>query len=218
MLVAQTNLQLYAQLEPSQRPAAAAAYELAAQLFSGQFRASGKTFLAHLVGTASILAGQGRPIEEISAGLLHAAYDNGDFGAGSKGRRDEVRGVIGELAESYLDAYSGLPWDPDRYPSSDSSVEQAVLMIRVANELEDVLDDSLAWVGPQRAAKIMSRLEPTARLAERLGQPALAEALRRIQPPAAGVTNRPESSYTVAPRTYARVAELVAKRLRDGAQ
>lgn len=111
MFVAQTNLQLYAQLEPSQTPAVAAAYGLAAQLFTGQFRASGKPFLAHLVGTASLLAGQGRPLEEITTGLLHAAYDNGDFGATVKNRREEVRAVIGELAEAYLDAYAN--WDSD---------------------------------------------------------------------------------------------------------
>jgi (p)ppGpp synthase/HD superfamily hydrolase len=36
--------------------AVASAYELTATLMTGQFRASGKTFIAHLVGTASILA------------------------------------------------------------------------------------------------------------------------------------------------------------------
>jgi len=30
-------------------------YELAMTLFTGRFRGSGKTFIAHLVGTASIL-------------------------------------------------------------------------------------------------------------------------------------------------------------------
>ncbi|MBN9415211.1 hypothetical protein ABS71_02420 [bacterium SCN 62-11] len=213
MFVAQTNLQLYAQLPPSQLPAVAAAYELATQLFSGQFRASGKPFLAHLVGTASILAQLGRSLEEITTGLLHAAYDNGDFGANSGSKREEVRGVIGELAESYLETYSSLPWDPDRYPASDSPLERAALVVRVANELEDLLDGSLAWVGPQRAAKMQARIEPTARLADRLELPELARALRQIQPCQPASSNRPESSYTLAPRTYARVAEIVAKRL-----
>lgn len=216
MFVAQTNLQLYAQLEPSQVPAVAAAYALAVQLFTGQFRASGKPFLAHLVGTASLLAGQSRPLEEITTGLLHAAYDSGDFGANVKNRREEVRSVIGELAESYLHAYANLPWDPDRYPSSDSPVELAVLRIRLTNELEDALDDSMAWMGPQRVAKMLSRLEPSARLAERLQLSDIAQALRQIQPGQAGSPGLPEASYTVAPRTYARVAEIVAKRLREG--
>lgn len=215
--VAQTNLQLYAQLEPDQRPAVAAAYELATQLFTSQFRASGKTFLSHLVGTASILAGQHRPLEEITAGLLHAAYDCGDFGATAKNRREEVRSVLGELAESYLFAYSTLPWEPDRYPASNSPLERAAMVIRVANELEDVLDHSLDWVAPQRAAKMVSRLEPSARLADRLGLPAIAQALREIAPPQSKEPGKHERSYTVAPRTYARVAEIVAKRLREGA-
>ena len=56
---AQTNLQLYTQLsdiEYSQeaRGQVLRAYELALQLFSGHYRANGKPFIAHLVGTASI--------------------------------------------------------------------------------------------------------------------------------------------------------------------
>ena len=213
MFVAQTNLQLYGQLPANQLPAVVAAYDLAAQLFSGQFRASGKPFLAHLVGTASILVNLGRPLDEITTGLLHAAYEAGDFGANSGSKREEVRAVIGELAESYLQTYSSLPWDPERYPSSDSPLEHAALVVRVANELEDLLDGAMAWVGPQRAAKMLDRIEPTARLADRLQLGALAEALRQIPPCQPEVFPRPDSSYTLAPRTYARVAEIVAKRL-----
>lgn len=213
MFVAQTNLQLYAQLPADQLPVVVAAYALAAQLFSGQFRASGKPFLAHLVGTASILVNLGRPLEEITAGLLHAAYEAGDFGANSGSKREEVRTVIGELAESYLHTYSSLPWDPDRYPASDSPLERVALVVRVANELEDLLDGAMAWVGPQRAAKMLDRIEPTARLADRLQLAVLADALRQIPVSQPEAFPRPESSYTLAPRTYARVAEIVAKRL-----
>ena len=49
---AQTNLQLINQLQNSGYPPAklkfvATAYELAMRLFTGRFRASGKTFIAH---------------------------------------------------------------------------------------------------------------------------------------------------------------------------
>src|SRR5262249_47294175 len=55
------------------------AYDLAATLFGGMLRASGKTFLAHCVGTASTLARFGAPGVVVVAGLLHAAYTHGRF-------------------------------------------------------------------------------------------------------------------------------------------
>ena len=61
MLIAQTNLQLYNQLFAQPSTAndlgdVRAAYELAAELFSGLYRCSGKPFVAHVVGTASVVA------------------------------------------------------------------------------------------------------------------------------------------------------------------
>jgi hypothetical protein len=58
---AQTNLQLFHQLRNAGYDEADLvcihqAYQLACQVFTGFFRGSGKPFIAHLVGTASILA------------------------------------------------------------------------------------------------------------------------------------------------------------------
>jgi (p)ppGpp synthase/HD superfamily hydrolase len=61
---AQTNLQLYRQLRDrtdADVALVAAAYELALSLFPRSFRATGKPFLCHLVGTASILDSHGAP-------------------------------------------------------------------------------------------------------------------------------------------------------------
>src|SRR5262245_11904038 len=74
--IAQTNLQLYNQLlargwTTNDLHHARAAYELAADLFSGQYRCSGKPFVAHLVGTASVAAAVGLPSELVLAALLH---------------------------------------------------------------------------------------------------------------------------------------------------
>jgi (p)ppGpp synthase/HD superfamily hydrolase len=57
--IAQTNLQLDRQLDRvgwpvDDRVRVAAAYDLAARLFTGQYRPNGKTFVAHVCGTASI--------------------------------------------------------------------------------------------------------------------------------------------------------------------
>ena len=102
---AQTNIQLVNQLYRDRYTVAElrpiiACYELAMRLFTGRFRASGKTFIAHLIGTASILGSLRTPTSLVSAGLLHAAYATGDFGDGVQGisnsKREQVRAVVGE--------------------------------------------------------------------------------------------------------------------------
>ena len=63
---AQTNLQLLSQMQDAGYAAAEvdrvrAAYAAVLPLFAAHFRGSGKPFLAHLVGTASILATRSAP-------------------------------------------------------------------------------------------------------------------------------------------------------------
>ena len=60
-MYAQTNIQLFNQLRrdgysKTDLDLVRDAYELAMVLFSGRFQPSGKSFIAHVVGTASILA------------------------------------------------------------------------------------------------------------------------------------------------------------------
>ena len=74
---AQTNIQLLNQLHREGYSAddlhlVRVAYRFAMDLFSGQFRASGKTFIAHLVGTASVL-GSLRVVDGLAARLRGAA-------------------------------------------------------------------------------------------------------------------------------------------------
>ena len=87
---AQTNIQLFNQLQregygAADLEAVARAYDLAIALTTGRFRASGKTFIAHLVGTAGILGSLKAPGPLVVAGLLHAAYAAGDFGDDQSG-------------------------------------------------------------------------------------------------------------------------------------
>ncbi len=84
---AQTNIQLFNQLRQDGYSDADLilvrnAYELAMVLFTGRFQPSGKSFIAHVVGTASILAWLRLPAPVVAAGLLHNVYENGDFGDG----------------------------------------------------------------------------------------------------------------------------------------
>ncbi len=159
---AQTNLQLLYQLRcagytEDDLNFIAKAYGLATRLFTGYFRSSGKTFIAHLVGTASILVSVAAPIEVITAGLLHAAYEFGDFGDGvrgiSKRKRQQVKRVVGEVIENYVAQYMTLRWDEStilefsHHLEGLSKTESHVLLIRLANELEDHLDMGILYCG-----------------------------------------------------------------------
>src|SRR5207244_4190438 len=119
MSYSQTNIQLYGQLFQADWPDAdlrgvQAAYELAMSLFAGHFRPNHKPFLAHLVGTASILATHGADSTSVAAGLLHSAYSHGEFGDGSRGmtsaKRRTVRRAVGDPCESLIARYTSFRW------------------------------------------------------------------------------------------------------------
>jgi len=153
--IAQTNVQLYGQL--AERGLAGRdlatlrrAYDAAVSLFAGVHRASSKPFVAHLVGTASLLASQGASVRLVTAGLLHSAYTHGDFGDGPPGRtRRRARRLadaVGEEVEGLIARYETFPWrtaDCGRrggWPASLDPLDRDVLTIRLANELEELID------------------------------------------------------------------------------
>jgi amino acid adenylation domain-containing protein len=157
---AQTNIQLLNQLQgrykDSEIDNVRAAYEVACDLFAGQFRSSGKPFLAHLVGTSSILAWLSASVETIVAGLLHAAYVDGNFGSRSGGHspsnRKRIQDAVGVESEEIVFAYTNFPWrSPAAIPrlvqrsSNLSDLEKEVLLVRLANELEEYLDLGLLY-------------------------------------------------------------------------
>jgi (p)ppGpp synthase/HD superfamily hydrolase len=152
---AQTNVQLFNQLRSEgyskeDRGRISEAYEFAMGLFTGLFLPSGKTFIDHLVGTASILASLHVPVNVVAAGLIHAAYLHGDFGVARQGisevKRKQVRDVVGEEVEEYVARYDRLLWNPQKIlflrDTLDelSPMDRNVLLMRLANELEHHLD------------------------------------------------------------------------------
>jgi (p)ppGpp synthase/HD superfamily hydrolase len=223
---AQTNLQLFRQLGDLGMNEADLAmigrgYTLAMRLFAGSYRPSGKAMVNHLVGTASILAGAGASIEIVAAGLLHAVYSEADFGplrGGLAAKRQLVRSSIGDAAEALIDRYSKLQWGDaslDRLRNTFDSLDnptRAVLLIRLANELEDYLDLGVIYCTDcDRRQRFISRTGPVMlELAERLGQMPLATAMRTAfaectdATPAAGLANLTckESSFVLAPLSW----------------
>ncbi len=193
---AQTSLQLFNQMRHagySQDDLATVrrAYDLAMQLFTSEYRGSGKPLLAHLVGTASVLVSLRARAPLVATAVLHAAYLFGEFGDGRRrttpAKRAVVRQAVGPEIEELIIRYDKLQWSPVTVPEMLARVESMapderdVVLIRLANELEDHLDLGVLYCGnaDTRRAAIRSWLGLSVDVARRLGHPALAAELNR---------------------------------------
>ena len=231
---AQTNIQLYNQLSELGYSAADLerihrGYALAMQLFTGSFRGSGRPFLAHLVGTASVLASLRAPIAVVTAGLLHSAYSHGEFGnywrgmAGAKRRR--VRAAVGEEAEDLVVRYTKLSWTAETIgsladtASSMDGDDRRVLLVRLANEVDDHQDLGLLYVAEaeRRREFIRTALHRCVEMAEQLGYPALAIELARVlketligDVPSA-LRGSKDESFLLAPASHSWRSAVVAR-------
>ncbi len=225
---AQTNIQLYNQLlregySKEEIGLVFNAYSLAIRLFTGLYRPSGNTFVSHLVGTASILASLRVPINLVTAGLLHAAYIHGDFGIItisplSNIKRKVIRDTAGEEVEEYIARYTGLKWSLKEIPAIRdrldrlSPIDRDVLLIRLANELEDNLNlGALYCSNAERRKPYLERCGPImVDMAEKLGFPILASELTRVlgETASAEITeelrsiNRPDRAHLIPPKSY----------------
>jgi (p)ppGpp synthase/HD superfamily hydrolase len=235
---AQTNIQLLNQLcddgySTTEILPIVTSYETAMRLFTGLFRASGKTFIAHLVGTASILGRLRASSSVVAAGLLHAAYSSGDFADGRKGitnsRRDWLRSRVGTEIEEYVSRYAALKWTQDTAPviwreiENLQFIDRDVLLIRLANELEEFMDFGILYSGEERRRQstdgnAVERL--MVQMAEKLGYPVLAaemdkafsETIRAEIPSALRGGYGQDVSFLIAPQSYQRVMDAVTKR------
>ena len=188
---AQTNLQLYNQLRQvyveAELAQAAAAYCLAMEIFGGHFRPNGKPFVCHLIGTASVLASLAVPMPTVLCGLLHAVYSHGDFKGQRRGltdrKRKQVRDIVGKDVEGLLHAYTVLSWNAAEVRALHSRInqlsdeERAVVLVRLANELEDHLDLGMAYCGKSSSKSLLEAGDEMLELARRIGRPELASEL-----------------------------------------
>ena len=240
-MYAQTNIQLFNQVRRqgySSDDAAliSHAYRFSLPLFSGRFRVSGKTFFAHLVGTASVLASLGVDGALVTAGLLHAAYTHGDFGDGGRGltddKRAQVRLAVGDHVEDYVARYAGVRWDAQSIPSisaglgSMGQTDRDVITIRLANELDEYLDLGMLYAAGnrQRLIDYTKATKPIlVEIATRLGWPRLAGELTRVFDEALATTlpadvfdanaNVPDESFVIPPASCRRLMDALAGRL-----
>jgi (p)ppGpp synthase/HD superfamily hydrolase len=228
---AQTNVQLFNQLRSEgyskkDRECVRAAYEFGMRLFTGLFLPSGKTFIDHLVGTASILASLHVSVNVVAAGLIHAAYLHGDFGGIrqgiSKTKRKQVKDAVGEEVEEYVARYDRTPLNWKTIAALRDilaelgPVNRDVLLMRLANELEHELDlGGLYFARGEKEQKghqrHIERYGPVmADLAERLGFRSLSDEMTAVFanvvsaqiPLEPRIGGREHVAYLIVPRSY----------------
>ncbi len=156
--IAQTNLQLYAQLlqagfADNMLETVNRAYLFAARNTANVLRGSGKPFACHLVGTASLLVEAGQGGEVITAALLHAMYQNRVPFPGAENldqRRQYLQQQFGDAIESLVHEYHHFELVRlDQFSDEQLRQKRTVVMMRLADELEDLLDHGVAMHGQQ---------------------------------------------------------------------
>ena len=199
--IAQTNIQLFNQMltagySSDEVARVGEAYKLACKLFVGKYRGSGKTLIAHLVGTGSLAVGARRPANVVGAALLHAAYEDGDFGRHQP--QAVLRAAVGPDMESLVGRYHALSWSyssrqVDELGSRLEVLQQSdrdVVLLRVLNEVEDYLDLATHYHGSLEGAEIkgaewrlryLDEVEgPLLSIVERLDLPEMASLMATI--------------------------------------
>ena len=152
---AQTNLELYAQAidsgySASQRRSLADAYLLALRSVYPLARGSGKPFIAHLVGTASLVLASECPDNWVTGGLLHAVYQRRvpfEGGLALDDRRRVVTDHFGPSVDDLVFRYNDFEAVDLRHCSAEIADDRDVLTLRLADELEDLSGDALALHG-----------------------------------------------------------------------
>src|SRR5262249_51571195 len=198
------------------------AYEVAMVLFSGRFQPSGRVFMAHVIGTASILAWLRLSPQVIAAGLVHNAYTRGDFGDGRHGpatkRRKYIRQILGTEVEEYLARFPSMWWySPKiqlacRDPRTLDALDRNVLLICIADELEHLCNLELLYYSDRERQSYLAHYRPAAEWAESLGMGSivveLGERLREIEAgePAVQFSQKrmTENSFVTLPKSQKR--------------
>jgi hypothetical protein len=234
--IAQTHLQLFRQMRSrgyseAELAMVAKAYLVATQLFANRFRPCGRPFVAHLVGASAVLVWLQVPIQMVVAELLHAAYQEGDFPNSLEGmtprKRKDLTAAIGAEAEALVAAYTvgsrsltGLLASHARF-NEMSPFERDILLMQLANEFDDYRDfaGNHAANADERIAVIRQCGQQQVEMAEWLGRPELAQALREtyaesiaaVDPPP--VVSRFANGYAILPASCRTRFNILARRL-----
>jgi (p)ppGpp synthase/HD superfamily hydrolase len=207
------------------------AYRVSKLLFTGRFQPSGKEFISHCVGTASILASVYLPAELVAAGLIHNVYQNGDFGNGkefiSKSKRKYIRENLNSEVEEYVAQFAIRRWNSTTIININNRIkdlsllEQKVVLLRLADALEHLLDLEVLYYDHMGWARYITNAKIFEKMAENLGYPVLAERFKEyyseinsIQPPVK-IFNGHDASYVVVSQSFKkRLKVIILERIR----
>lgn len=200
-LYAQTKIQLFNQLindgySSTELVCIHNAYKLSVRLFTGRFQSSGKDFIAHGVGAASILSSLRLPAEVVAAGLIHNIYMNGDFGYRQVGisdaKRKYIKKALGEKVEEYVyrfNKFHDSRWNPStiRAICDDlealGPIERNTILLHLADVLERHLDLEVLYdenIEGQRLIEFINQNgHILVEMAQKLGFPTLAADLKK---------------------------------------
>jgi hypothetical protein len=168
------------------------AYMLAMRAFSGLVRPSGKLFIDHAVGTASVLHAVGARPAITCAGLIHSIYTHGDMGGWRRGitapSQREVEAAVGSQVEGLAVRYATLKWTRARVPviatelKTYDPIGREVVLMRLANEVDEHLDGGVLYLphADRRRHADMLLLPSFVTMAEELDHPLLASELTRV--------------------------------------
>lgn len=194
---ANTNIELFNQLSGERYTGQdlrliVKTYELAKCLFTGRVLESGKEYISHVVRTASILGSLQAPSPVVAAGLIHNAYQKGDFGYGKRGisnaKRRMVRKTLGQEVEGYIAGFHFMKLNEqtfslirDELELGDQVYRYAVLL-HLADHLEHNLDYGVLYFDERvRNNWLHNRNFPVViEIAEKLGFPTLAKDLNWV--------------------------------------
>jgi hypothetical protein len=125
----------------------------------------------------------------VAAGLVHAAYEQGDFGrdADDHTKRARITEAVGSDIERLVGEYTATAWETADVESlrgrADALAPQTrnVVLLRLANDADDLVDGG-AEIADRRGRELRAdgAVEARVQLARALGLDALAELLERV--------------------------------------
>jgi gluconolactonase len=183
--------------------------------------------MAHVVGTARILASVHLPAPVLAAALLHNVYATGDFGdvrtGPSQARRRKIREALGSEVETYIAKFPTLYWKPQtiriaRYhPDKLDSTDCNVLSILFADHMEHLLDCDVFYYDDKAARFYIDHSKMAVEIADTLGLSKLAakmrEAIRQIESVELPVEipERRNGSFVIVPRSCRKRLSVVLR-------
>lgn len=172
------------------------AHNFAVKLSDGIYRAQGVPLLNHLIRSSSIMISENSKIHVVIATLLHAAYTVSFFNGSCRQRprqshRKLIRREFGHEVEDLVWKYTQVKWydiealdEHIRQLDSYSTEMRNVLLMRLTNEIEDYLDNAMAYTNAERKEKRIDGYGTRCgELANHLGSPNLAGYLSTITVP-----------------------------------